>query len=355
MISDIVKSYFQKKSFVSFLYVIVSIYVFLVWILSANTLYTSFNGDPDSKLSDLIKGTAHKPYVNRMLVPFLTRTLHSTISESSWESFEKSLLTIPIIEKETERLGWEQEFLSEYIIALFFVLTALIIFPFVVRGLWNYFYETDIHISNTIPIIVLLILPTLFWTGPHYIYDFPALLLFTLGLFLLLKQRWIYFYIIFILGCFNKETMVFLTPLYFILFREKDSKSKVITNLVSQVVIFVIIRLMLLNVFKENPGEILSTHLNVNIRIILKDYSWGFLFVFSGTIGLIFYDWKNKPEQLRQCFMIVIQLLIIVFFLGIITELRAVYEIIPIILFLMFHTVLFTILKLPYRIKYLNN
>ena len=149
--------------------------------------------------------------------------------------------------------------------------------------------------------------------------------------------------------------MVFLTPLYFILFREKDSKSKVITNLVSQVVIFVIIRLMLLNVFKENPGEILSTHLNVNIRIILKDYSWGFLFVFSGTIGLIFYDWKNKPEQLRQCFMIVIQLLIIVFFLGIITELRAVYEIIPIILFLMFHTVLFTILKLPYRIKYLNN
>ena len=166
MISDIVKSYFQKKSFVSFLYVIVSIYVFLVWILSANTLYTSFNGDPDSKLSDLIKGTAHKPYVNRMLVPFLTRTLHSTISESSWESFEKSLLTIPIIEKETERLGWEQEFLSEYIIALFFVLTALIIFPFVVRGLWNYFYETDIHISNTIPIIVLLILPTLFWTGP---------------------------------------------------------------------------------------------------------------------------------------------------------------------------------------------
>ena len=75
----------QKKSFVVLLYFITVAYVFGIWVWSAETVTTSFNGDPHSKLSELIYGTAFKPYVQRALLPVITRTNHQIIPTESWE------------------------------------------------------------------------------------------------------------------------------------------------------------------------------------------------------------------------------------------------------------------------------
>ena len=98
MIQSFLASLFSKKIFTVSLYIIISAYVLLVWIRSADSVYTSFNGDPDSKLSDLIYGTANKPYVQRTLVPFITRSIHSILPQSSWDAPEPvsyTHLTLP--------------------------------------------------------------------------------------------------------------------------------------------------------------------------------------------------------------------------------------------------------------------
>ena len=351
MIQSFLSSLFNKKLFATVLYIIISLYIFFVWIWSADSIYTSFNGDPDSKLSDLIYGTAHKPYVNRALVPFITRSLHSIVTVNSWESIEQKLLNIPRVQKETVRLGWEQEFLSEYLIALMVAFLSVFIFSFVIKKLWVHFYETPDYINNIIPVIVLLVLPSLYWTGPHYIYDFPALLLFSLGLLLLLKKRWVLFYLIFILGCFNKETMILLTFLHFILYRKFDSSSNITSLLTFQIVLFTVISLLLGIVFSENPGSSLNSHIFLNVRLLLNDYSWTFIVIFSLTIGFVFYDFEKKPLQLRQCAMMGIPFALLIFIFGVITELRTAYEVVPVALFLILHTILFSIFKIPYKIK----
>ena len=46
--------------------------------------------------------------------------------------------------------------------------------------------------------------------GKVYLYDFPQLLLFTLGLGFLYQRKWAWFYAVYVLACLNKETSVLL-------------------------------------------------------------------------------------------------------------------------------------------------
>jgi hypothetical protein len=65
----------------------------------------------------------------------------------------------------------------------------------------------------------------------------------------------------------------------------------------------------------------------------------------------VFYDFEKKPLQLRQCAMMGIPFALLIFIFGVITELRTAYEVVPVALFLILHTILFSIFKIPYKIK----
>ena len=134
-----------------------------------------------------------------------------------------------------------------------------------------------------------------------------------------------------------------MTFLHFILYRKFDSSSNITSLLTFQIVLFTVISLLLGIVFSENPGSSLNSHIFLNVRLLLNDYFWTFIVIFSLTIGFVFYDFEKKPLQLRQCAMMGIPFALLIFIFGVITELRTAYEVVPVALFLILHTILFSI------------
>ena len=324
--------------------------MFSIWVWSADTPGTSFAGDPNSKLSDLVTGTAHKPYVQRALLPLLTRTVLAALPSDWQTSLRENLIRIPKVRKEMSRLGWEVNFLPEYIVVLLFAYVSLLCIPVVLRRLWKLAYETDDALTNLVPILVLFLLVPLFSTGPHYVYDFPAMLFFSMGFVFVLERRWLYFYPVFVIGCLNKETMIFLMPFYIILFWRKEPGQKLLLNAVAQFGLFAIVKWIIDFSFSQNPGESLEFHLYANLHTVLLGYSWSTLLgvLFAG--GLVFYDFPNKPQPLRHSVFLILVFGGLIFCFGLVGELRAAYEVLPLTIFLMFHTIFFSLFRLPFRV-----
>lgn len=344
-------SLFRKTSFIAILYIVASMYVFGVWVWSADSPTTAFNSDLRSTLSELIYGTAHKPYVQRVLVPMLTRAVYFTVSGPTLDSLEQKVLELPKVQKETARLGWEIEYFAEYLIALSFAFLALFGFPFVMKNLWSTLYETEQAITNIIPILALLALPPVFLTGPHYIYDLPALFFFTLGMVMMIHGRWTFYYPVFILGCLNKETMVLLSLFFVLLYWKRMPRKSLLLHALTQGVIFAVIKAVITYSFVGNGGAVMDFHLFLNLHILLMGYDWTTLVGWTLVLTLVFLDFRKKHEILRKAILLAIPLGVLVLLSGVITELRAAYEMYPIVLLLASHTVLFRFVKIPYHLK----
>lgn len=347
-------SLLQNNTFIRVLYIFTTVYIFGIWVWSADTPTTSFNGDPRSKLSEIIYGTAHKPYVQRFLVPIMTRAIYDIVPQSVWNSIQFRLTSVPKMQKEMQRLGWEQDFLPEYLIALMLAFISLAAFPFVIRSLWQTLYDTEDGISNLAPVIALFVLPTIFPTGPHYIYDFPALALFTAGLLLILKQRWLMFYPVFILGCLNKETTILLTFVFAVQFWSSLPRRLLALHVVVQTAIFTVIKIIATQMFLDNPGSALEFRLHANIHILLSGYSFTTLFFVGVVMALLMFDFRQKHPALKNMASVGIPLGILWIVWGVVTEIRALYEFYSIASLLGLHTILFSILKQPYRMNDLD-
>ncbi|HVZ38824.1 MAG TPA: hypothetical protein VHI13_06080 [Candidatus Kapabacteria bacterium] len=331
------------------LYFLLSAYVFGIWVWSADTKPDAFNADPQSRISDIIYGRAHRPYVQRALIPIITRTVRGAIPDAAADSLSARAQRMPKVREELERLHWEGGFLSEYLIALALAFASLLAFAFTVRALWTTFYETDRWITNAVPLAALLLLPPIFPTGPHYIYDFPALLLFTLGLVALLQRRWLLYYPVLAIGLLNKETMVLLPLLFILLNRHRLRSRAVLLHIAAQGGIFLAIKFAIAAAFAGNPGNTMDFHLFANVDILLRGYGIGALLVIGAFAGLLLHDWRHKHPDLKIAALLIIPMLLLLFWGGIITELRDLYELFPIVLILSLHTILFSTMKIRYR------
>jgi hypothetical protein len=339
-------SFASRRSIVGVLYLVAAASVFAMWVWSADTRTTAINSDPRSTLSDLIYGTAHKPYVQRALVPLLTRAAYAMLPESLWHSLMQPLQRLPKTQKEMRRLGWEEDYFPEYVIAFAMAFIIFLPFPFIARRMWQLLYPSDDRIAPWAGIAPLVIVPTFFATGPHYIYDLPALTLFTAGAVLLVQGRWSWYYPLFVAGCINKETMVLLVVAFILLYRTSLTLSTVLKHVALHLVLFGAVKLMIMHAFADNPGPVLAFQLFANVHRLLMGYSWTELLVATATVLLIVYRLDTKPRTLVQLSLLVVPFGVLMVLFGVLSELRAVYELIPILTFMMLHTVCFDILKL---------
>lgn len=334
------------------LYVLGAMFVFGIWVWSAETPTTSFNGDPRSKLSELIDGSAYRPYVQRAFVPIVTRALRSLLPSDAVSSFTASILSIPKVQKELVRLGWEKDRLADYLIALGLAFISLTLLPFVLRRLWMRLYDTEPIITNLVPLAILFVLPTIFPTGPHYVYDFPTLLFFSLGLLLLYEHRWNWYYPILAMGLVNKETMALLLLVYIALYWGQDTLKTMLRHVFAQCAVILLVTTIIGRGFSNNPGSSIEFHLYANIHTMLLGYSFMTLITLGGIVWLVSYDFREKPKTLRRSALVLIpSFLLVLFFFGVLVELRDIYELVPLIGFLILHTILFSFCRLPVRLK----
>jgi hypothetical protein len=289
---------------------------------------------------EMIYGTAWKPFVYRTLLPTSVRIISEIVPEGAHQSLtqkvEESEFSLLVLSK----MKWESEYIVEYSIAMILMWISLIGFVYAFRKLLVVIYNSPDWFTNSISLTALFALPTMFQYY-SYIYDFPTLFLFTLGLVFLVKQKWTYFLILFFISCFNKETTILLTLIFTIYFyrNEKINKRLYIQLIGMQLLIFTTVKILLYFIFLNNPGSIVEFHLFDRNYLIFNGYSLTTFVVWFIIILAIFSKWKVKPEFLKDAVWIAVPLIILTFFLGYLDELRDYYEVYPIIFLLITYNI----------------
>ncbi|MCW8994910.1 MAG: hypothetical protein OQK77_03755 [Psychromonas sp.] len=308
-----------------------------MYVLIAFVKLPPINGDEQSMFSEMVYGTAWKPFVYRTLLPTTVRLVSGVIPEeihnSLTEKFESNHSLVLVLEK----LKWESEFITEYLIAMVLMYFSLLGFVYVFRKLFDEIYSSHLWFKNLISVILLLAIPAMFQPNySNYVYDFPALFLFTLGLLLLRQRKWNYFLVIFLISCFNKETTILLTLIFAIHFYKKDEVTRKFYYkfITFQLIIFAAVKILLFILFKNNPGGFVEFHLIDRNYLLFNGYSLTTFVVLLIIFLTIFSRWNEKPKFLKDALWIAIPLVILTFLLGFFDELRDFYEVFPVIILL---------------------
>jgi|GEM_PF-2960639 len=144
-----------------------------------------------ARFLDMLHGTAHKPFVCRVLAPATIRLVSSALPSSIQERINHQLIEIPFVRKTTSNMMWEPGHLTEYGVAMLLMYLALLGFAYSIRYLYDTFFWGTLR--NTVPLVALAGLPVMFFC--NYLYDCTTLFLFTLGLGLMAREKWLPFLI----------------------------------------------------------------------------------------------------------------------------------------------------------------
>ncbi|NUN10354.1 MAG: hypothetical protein HUU54_14365 [Ignavibacteriaceae bacterium] len=310
-------------------------YWILLPVISAMVLgsfiRTGIDGYERAMFSEMIDGTAHKPFVYRALIPLAVKSITYAIPDNIEALIDKwGYEKINFVKKR------EGVRLTEISIVLFFSYLSIMGFAWSLHILGKHFYNFKEITGYIISLTAVAGIPV-FFQYYSYMYDLPQLFLFTLSLYYLAKERWSYFLALFTITTINKETSILLILIFFIHYRQILPISEFRKLLALQFSIFAIIKLTLTSLFWENNGTFVEFHLKHNLFLAPFTISQFVSFILIG-IGLS-YAWNNKPKFLRNSLFILIPLLGLTFFLGLLDEYRDYYESYPIIVLLIYPSI----------------
>jgi len=320
--------------------------------------------DERSGMINVVDFNGHKPFQYRVLIPLVIRVTEALTPESVKNNFNKifgEIINGKIRGKQVEFSDSKCDRLIKYgyRCSIYYILNIVVLFLFfiVLRQLALSFGVFSKRLCDFIPLIIVLPLLMFLSQYKYYFYDYPHLLFFTSGLLFLYKQQWKYYFIVFTLAVLNKETAVMLTVIFFLNYYSQMHRQKFIQLLSIQLLLFAVIKISLLFVFQNNNGVVVEWHLARNISFLLEFGNYfrfiplgtGTLFpvylnipipvginlpVFLFTGWAVYYGWSEKPLFLRKALGYLIPMFIMAMTMGFINELRAYYDILPIVYFL---------------------
>jgi len=318
-------------------------YYFVTALIAASVLIMfvispGINNNKPSMFGDMIYGKASKPFVYRVLLPATVRLLSAPVPQTLRNTIANKIEDNISLNKLFKKLKWEKELAVEYSFAMLIMFLSLWGFSIAVRYLFILFYNSSSFFADSVSVLALLGLPAMF-QYTSFIYDFPLLLLYTLGLIFLYKQDWTKFLIIFLVGCVNKETTILLTLVFYIFYKSDLKKELFNKLLIAQFAIFILVKSSLYLVFKNNTGTFIEFHLiDHNLRL-LTGYDLTLAAAVLGLILLVFYKWNEKPKFLKTSLWMFIPLVILTLFLGFLDELRDYYEVYPVVIIFIAHSI----------------
>lgn len=315
-------------------------------------------GNPDdfdkARLTDMVAGTAHKPFVYRTLLPTTVRAILAVLPDALESALEtRARASQPLGELFASTPAADENHPLTYLIAYALEFACLIGFALVIRYTAAHFYAPQPWLADAIAAVALLGLPA-FYRYVSYDYDFPQLFLFTLGLLLLARRQWRAFYPVLLLGAFNKETTILLVMIHLLGNTHAMPRRTLLIHAVAQFSIVLAVRALLQFVFfASNPGYAVENWIARNWEMISDPARWDFLFFHFAWVGrtalvyptnynvlfllflpLIFSNWSGKPLFLRRALWIVVPLAVLIFCFGYFDEMRNYYEAYPILLLL---------------------
>lgn len=167
--------------------------------------------------------------------------------------------------------------------------------------------------------------------------DLPALLFFLLGIICLYKRAWGYFYLIFLVGTFNRETTILLTFVYLVTAIGKDRKARIAWHCAAQVVLWLSVKYLLYRLFGSNPtegGKFFEQHFIYNLHLISEPQHWGLFLSLGGFawIPAVLGYRQIESDFVRRALLVTIPFLIAALIVGIILEMRIYGELLAVLL-----------------------
>jgi hypothetical protein len=296
------------------------------------------NTNPQSHVVDMVYGRAVRPYQYRVLVPWMVRTALGAVPETV-----KRALAGAASPSLFYPMRWETSFAAGYGIVFALLLLSLLGFVSAFRYLYGALFEDRRFVRDTAAIAAVLVLPALFSRHGRYVYDFPALFLFTLGLGLIVTRRWGWFVVLFPLACLNKETAILLSLVFAIHYRRSSTllHPRMYRRLLAyQLTVFVAIRAALMYLFRSNRGRVVEFHLiDYNLlNVVLEPYSVAAVLTAGALMLLLAHGWQRKPVFLRESLVMLVPLVGLSLLFGYIDELRDYYEAYPVVVLLVSST-----------------
>ena len=319
-------------------YVLASLFVFGMWATDVRE-FVSLNGYYRATLVDMVQGTAYRPFSYRCLVPAIVRGALTLLPDAGHVWLTDVVGSLGAVQRALAYLSWQQSDLPVYVAALLTMYGFLVGFVYSLRGLVRELFAGAGWFQDVAPLAALAVLPVFFKRGTHLIYDPATLCLFTLGLVLLHRGAWRGYYAVFAVGVLNKETMILLTVFMAVWGWQRMRRAELVRHLGLQLAIFGALKLALNWWYRENPGGLFEPHLYENLRLYMRPYWFGAVWDGLGIVLLIGWHWEKKPQFLRAALALLILLMPLYLVAGGYGEIRAFYELFPVLFLLGWHSV----------------
>ena len=280
-----------------------------------------------------IAGTAPRPYVYRVLLPLaanlLAPLLGPAVSQGMarfWESLIGARLYLTQLDGGT--------YPGQVAIMLSLMYASLLGFAVSVWLLLREFgYAPAVRYLH--PPVLMVGSLSFFWGFGNY-YDLPLLFLFTVGLFIMGRQRWVTYLLVFSLATLNKETSVLLYLVFAAYYFGRLARSSFLRLSVWQLGLFAILQGLVRWAFRGNSGSGVEWHLGDQITRageILGNpaYSLAWLAAVAVLAFMVYRGWARKPDLMRCALWILPVLVGSAAFLGSPLELRALLELLPVV------------------------
>jgi hypothetical protein len=304
-------------------------------VLSATIPTGAFHADKRVTLHKMVYHEADRPFVYRTLSPTIVRGLSALTPPRAaaairalWE--KRGLDAV-------YRLPMEDAIPGTWTILLIYV--CLVGFAFAMRAWLRGIYRLAPGLDAFGALLATALVPTF---QPAYIYDITNLLLFTLCLIQLHRERWRLFYPLFILTCASKETSLLLPIVLVLNTRSREDLGRRFPHVALQGAIWAAISFGIRFALRHNPGDALEMHLPDNLAKLLtpKVYlsvgdfllprNLNILLIAAGA-WLAAYGWKEKPFFLRRSALMLIPMLLLGMFFCVIDEARVFLEAYPVV------------------------
>ncbi|MCC7118673.1 MAG: hypothetical protein IT310_09125 [Anaerolineales bacterium] len=281
--------------------------IILILTLTFTKMYLAgmYWEEPRLAFSQMLAGTADKPFVYRVFVPLLVKIAVAVfpLPSTTYASF------------------------LIYILLVGFVIC---VYHF------SKFYWKGILIHDFVAYASILFLIPFTLTNRH-IYDFSALFLFTLALLLMAQNKWTTYFCAYICACLNKETAILLPLVFLIHFRKQLNVTTTWKLFGWQIAIYSVIRFAIMLNFRSNPGTIIESHILEHFSFIQSApvLVLGYVVYFILIAFMIKKDFHEKPSFLREAFATLLPVMFILYLLGGSPfEIRVFYEVYPVLFLL---------------------
>jgi hypothetical protein len=264
------------KKFKVVIYLLASLAVMFVFLSNWSLL----DGMPRNSFAKFLDGTAHKPFVYRLLLPQVVSHTEPLLPDAVRDMLANNIA--PVLQakfanrfidkfkydepglRARANKDWSQlSYRSSYVLAVILLYASLLATLFVLSRIAAV-VGASTPVTIWAPVIYIFVLPLTYLNGGYY-YDIPEQFFVSLLLLAALTCNWTVFVLAALLGQLNKETMLLmpliLTPLFF----KKPGWTRTLLIAGAVSVICFLIYMATKAAFAANPGMTMEYNLGNNL------------------------------------------------------------------------------------------